>query len=209
MSDATVGLIRMIGWAGLPPPVPEYRFHVTRRWRLDLAWPDLRVAVEVEGGIWVAGRHSRGPGFEADCEKYAEAAIEGWMVLRVTPGMIDDGRALAVIERGFRLATVWARTDRRTGCWIWEGATISGGYGVARILGRNEYVHRAVYEAAFGAIPDGLSIDHLCHNADPTCDGGKTCLHRHCVRPDHLEAVRQGVNVARGIQQRKARRALK
>jgi hypothetical protein len=75
-----------------------------RRWCFDFAWPDLRVAVEIEGGGWVAGRHTRGPGFEADCEKYAEAATRGWTVLRVTPSQVRAGRALAWAEAVLRAA---------------------------------------------------------------------------------------------------------
>ena len=85
--------------AGLPDPAREFRFHPTRRWRFDLAWPDGHVAVEVEGGVYVAGRHSRGVGFESDCEKYSEAMVLGWRVLRVTPRQIKSGQALGWIER--------------------------------------------------------------------------------------------------------------
>ena len=53
----------------------------------------------MEGGTFSGGRHSRGRGFEADAEKYAEAAILGWRVLRVTTAMVNDGRALDLIER--------------------------------------------------------------------------------------------------------------
>lgn len=74
--------------------IPEYRFHPTRRWRFDRAWPQQRVAVEIEGGVFVQGRHTRGPAFEADCEKYAAALVLGWRVLRVTPRQVKDGRAI-------------------------------------------------------------------------------------------------------------------
>ena len=83
----------------LPRPEREYRFAPPRRWRFDLAWPALKVAVEVEGGSWVGGRHSRPGGFEKDAEKYNEAVIAGWRVLRVTGAMVSDGRALASVER--------------------------------------------------------------------------------------------------------------
>lgn len=69
---------------GLPKPEREYRFHPNRRWRFDFAWPDRKVAVEIEGGQWVQGRHQRPRGFEADCDKYNEAAMMGWRVLRFT-----------------------------------------------------------------------------------------------------------------------------
>lgn len=83
----------------LPEPEREYRFKDGRRWRFDYAFPVHRLAVEVEGGTWVDGRHSRGSGFEKDCEKYAEAVILGWRVIRVTTNMIKDGRAVRYIER--------------------------------------------------------------------------------------------------------------
>lgn len=77
----------------------EVRFHPERRWRFDFAWAADKVAVEIEGGTWIAGGHSRGAAFEADCIKYAEAAILGWMVLRVTNHMVEDGRAIMYLVR--------------------------------------------------------------------------------------------------------------
>lgn len=82
--------------ADAPTPVTEHRFHDVRRWRFDLAWPDRMVAVEVDGGAWIGGRHTSGAGFEADCLKLSTAAAHGWRVLRVTPRMIHDGVALAL-----------------------------------------------------------------------------------------------------------------
>ena len=84
--------------AGMPRPVSEFQFHPTRRWRFDRAWPDRMLAVEVEGGTWSGGRHVRGSGFRSDCEKYNEAAMLGWTVLRFTSGMIRDGQALRTLE---------------------------------------------------------------------------------------------------------------
>ena len=85
----------------LPTPVREHLFakSIGRRWRLDFAWPDVLIGVEVEGGTWVAGRHSRGAGFEQDCEKYNEAAVLGWAILRFTGKMIHSGAALDTITR--------------------------------------------------------------------------------------------------------------
>jgi very-short-patch-repair endonuclease len=54
-------------------------------WRFDYAWPEQRIAIEQEGGVWVMGRHSRGYGMVKDAEKYNRAALEGWIVLRFTP----------------------------------------------------------------------------------------------------------------------------
>jgi hypothetical protein len=69
----------------LPVPLAEYRFAPPRRWRFDWAWPEQRVALEIEGGVFVRGRHSRGAGMVADMEKYNEAACRGWRVVRYTP----------------------------------------------------------------------------------------------------------------------------
>jgi len=83
----------------LPRPVLEYKFHPERRWRFDMAWPEKMVACEIEGGTWVAGRHVRGLGFRKDCEKYNEAAILGWRVLRVVSEQIHSGEATAWLVR--------------------------------------------------------------------------------------------------------------
>jgi len=79
----------------------EWRFDTTRRWRFDFAWPNQAplVAVEVEGGIWSNGRHTRGSGAKADMEKYAVAATLAWYVLRVSGDHIRSGQALRWIEQ--------------------------------------------------------------------------------------------------------------
>lgn len=70
---------------GLPAPLTEHRFHPDRKWRFDYAWPDAKVALEVEGGVWTGGRHTSSSGFLKDIEKYNAAARLGWRVLRCTP----------------------------------------------------------------------------------------------------------------------------
>lgn len=67
-------------------------------YRFDFAWPDELLAVEVEGATHARGRHTRGSGYEKDCQKYNTAALEGWTVLRFTGAMVKDGRALQTIE---------------------------------------------------------------------------------------------------------------
>lgn len=99
LSGLELSLARQIRFLDLDPPVPEFRFHPTRRWRFDLAYPERMLAIEVEGGTWVHGRHSRGDGMDKDCEKYAEAVLMGWAVIRVTSGMIDSGAAARLVER--------------------------------------------------------------------------------------------------------------
>lgn len=60
----------------------EYRFHPVRRWRFDFAIPEEKIAIEIEGGVWTRGRHTRGAGYTADLEKYNTATVMGWRVLR-------------------------------------------------------------------------------------------------------------------------------
>lgn len=71
--------------SGVMPPTPEFKFHPDRKWRFDYAWPDHKIAVEVEGGIWIGGRHTSGSGFAKDMEKYNAATCLGWRLLRVQP----------------------------------------------------------------------------------------------------------------------------
>jgi hypothetical protein len=121
----------------LPVPVLEHVFHPTRKWRFDLAWPDLmrpysaigtlapgpKLAVEIDGGTFVdrvcpkcagrgcpscrgsgrlrGGRHNTGAGYRADLEKFAEAIILGWYVLRCLPEQIKSGQTVALLERFF------------------------------------------------------------------------------------------------------------
>jgi very-short-patch-repair endonuclease len=84
--------------AGITAPEQEVRFHPKRRWRFDLAWPEIKLAVEVEGGVWTNGRHSRGKGFTEDCVKYNSAVELGWRVLRFTTEQVEQGEAVPTIK---------------------------------------------------------------------------------------------------------------
>jgi very-short-patch-repair endonuclease len=83
---------------GLPAPVREHKGIPGRQYRIDFAWPDWRIALEVEGGIWKLGGHSSGTGITRDCEKHSLLALAGWRLLRVTGEHIQDGRAIAWIQ---------------------------------------------------------------------------------------------------------------
>jgi hypothetical protein len=95
--------------AGIPYE-REVLFHDERRWRTDFkvkgSWgwcaqcgAEEDLLIEVEGGTWISGRHTTGSGFAKDAEKYNAAAELGYRVLRYTPSMIEDGSALAQIQR--------------------------------------------------------------------------------------------------------------
>lgn len=79
--------------------VKEYRFHPVRRWRFDYAFPELKVAIEVEGAVWTKGRHTRGAGYIKDMEKYNTAAMMGWTVIRVTPQQKFKEETLQMIKQ--------------------------------------------------------------------------------------------------------------
>ena len=92
-------LCRAEGW---PVPEAEYRFHPFRKWRFDFAWPEQKVAVEIEGGIWTRGRHTRGAGYLGDLEKYNEAQLLGWIVLRCTPSQLRT-KGIALLQRAMKV----------------------------------------------------------------------------------------------------------
>lgn len=86
---------------GLPEPKAEHCFHESRKWRLDWAWPEQKIALEQEGGIWIQGRHSRGAGMTKDFEKYNTAAAMGWRVLKATPKQIESGDIMPTLLLAF------------------------------------------------------------------------------------------------------------
>lgn len=84
--------------AKVPRPVPEYRFHDTRKFRLDFAWPESRVGLEVDGGVWSGGAHGRGTGIVRDQEKTNLAAGLGWRILRVTPAKLCTEQTITYLK---------------------------------------------------------------------------------------------------------------
>ena len=91
-------MLQQLRAVGLEPD-REFRFHDTRRWRFDFCFPKQKLALEVDGGTWTGGRHTRGMGYEDDCRKFAEAAILGWRVIRATGDQVRTGAALQWVER--------------------------------------------------------------------------------------------------------------
>ena len=83
-------------------------------------------------------------------------------------------------------------------CHLWTG-TINRhtGYGTLSIGGKDHYAHRLAYTLFVGPIPEGMDVDHTCHNGDEACNGETLCTHRRCVNPEHLEPVAHRVNVTR------------
>lgn len=133
-----VALIDQIANSDLPRPELEYKFHPSRRFRFDIAYPEYMVAIEVEGGSWgkpvvchncgtvvkerkrnggmipvfSGGRHNRPGGFSKDVEKYNEAAILGWILLRFTPNEIKNGKAIEYIRRVLEATAIMRELSR-------------------------------------------------------------------------------------------------
>ena len=117
MSKLEDDLYRQMWITGLPVPEREYRFGAAaaggpgkglrarlleaglKDWRFDFAWPNLMLAVEVEGGAWVGGRHTRGKGFLEDLRKYQEAQTMGWTIYRTAGELIKSGEAVETVRQ--------------------------------------------------------------------------------------------------------------
>lgn len=85
------------------------------------------------------------------------------------------------------------------GCMHWAGYIDHQGYGRVGYKGRRSTpLQQAVYDCFIGPLPQGMVPDHVCHTRDTTCPGGRSCLHRRCGNPEHLEAVLSKENVRRG-----------
>ena len=84
--------------AGIVRPVPEFKFHPVRRWRIDFAWPDQHLALEVDGGVWIQGRHTRGSGYVKDMEKQNEMARLGWLLIKCQPADMCSDYTIGLIR---------------------------------------------------------------------------------------------------------------
>lgn len=84
------------------------------------------------------------------------------------------------------LERFWSKVDKSGSCWEWTASDTTHGYGVWWTGSRLIMAHRISYKISHGGIPDGLVIDHLCRN-------------RKCVKPEHLEAVTNKLNILRGV----------
>ena len=101
----------------VPEPIPEYKFHPVRKWRCDFAWPEYKLALDVEGGIYGRGKpcpscgisrtgaHSSVSGILRDIERGNAALLEGWIILRVLPEELEleNGKAFNLVEAAFKL----------------------------------------------------------------------------------------------------------
>lgn len=99
MSEAQLWLVDYLTERYAPYHVqPECTFGLPRKWRFDVGIPELGLAFEIEGGIFIQGRHTRGAAYQKDMEKYNTAAAMGWKVFRFTPKQILRGEAKQFLE---------------------------------------------------------------------------------------------------------------
>lgn len=86
--------------ARLPEPARQFRFAPPRKFTADFAWPDARLLLEVQGGIWKrgGGAHSHPLDIERDIEKGQNAALGGWLVMPVTTDQCTSGEALQLLR---------------------------------------------------------------------------------------------------------------
>lgn len=100
---------------GLPTPQTEYKFArdivgnqkgVRERlkkiglkdWRFDYAYPEKKIAIEYEGGVYIQGGHTRGGKYTDDCQKYNKAQFLGWKVFRITIKHLEDPQSLGFFD---------------------------------------------------------------------------------------------------------------
>ncbi len=81
--------------------VPQHKFHPERKWRWDFCYPRYKLAIEVQGGTYTRGRHSRGPGQRKDFEKISEGAILGWHIIIVDSKDVSQKLHIDRIQRFF------------------------------------------------------------------------------------------------------------
>lgn len=109
-SDAEVAFMWQVKHTtDIADPLPAHQFDLVRKWKFDFAWPDVHIAVEIEGGIWrgrgrgsqtsanTGGAHSHPLNILRDIEKYNAAARAGWRIIRFTPDMVKKGEAIAFL----------------------------------------------------------------------------------------------------------------
>jgi hypothetical protein len=89
---------------GIWLPSSEVVFEPERRWRFDFAWPAQKLALEIQGGIWTAGRHVRGAALLREWEKLNQAAILGWRILYASPDQVyKTGEIFPTIRKALEI----------------------------------------------------------------------------------------------------------
>ena len=85
--------------AGGIEPVRQHHIVPGRKWAWDFAFLDRRIAIEIQGGTWTGGRHTRGKGYESDCRKGNAAILQRWRILHLTTDMVMDNDYIIDLAR--------------------------------------------------------------------------------------------------------------
>lgn len=119
---------------------------------------------------------------------YSSCTVFGRFLFQPPLVELANARTVQPVEVFFMPTTqerFWKKVNKTAGCWLWTASKTLRGYGQFAIAGRNRGAHLWAYEFCVGDVKKGLELDHLCRV-------------RHCVNPDHLEAVTHRENVRRG-----------
>lgn len=184
-----------------PDPVPQTRFAFApsgRAYRGDFVWIYEQVVVEIQGGVWVRGRHVRGAGFEHDSQRALIAAGLGWLILPVTAKMLDYSPSVVVrqienilmernavrqaVKRPSKIAVVNINTGAEcdvyigSGCSRYSKSIFHNPFKVGRDGTREEVLSQ--FETYFRASPDLMALAYTlrgkrlgCHCAPEACHG--------------------------------------
>ena len=95
-----LAFLQLLKDAKLPVPESEFRFHPERKWRFDFAYVEQKIAIEIEGALYVKNKgHNSVTGILRDIEKYNEAAILGWKLIRIPSHEIHKAKTIDLIIR--------------------------------------------------------------------------------------------------------------
>ena len=84
--------------------IHRHKFMVDRKFEFDFAFPTIKLAIEVQGGIWIVGGHTKGVGIKQDHDKNQNACALGWQMLYCCPDDIKKGIAISFIEKTIEYA---------------------------------------------------------------------------------------------------------
>lgn len=76
----------------------QFKFHPTRRWKIDFYEATSKTAVEIEGGAFSRNGHRTITNFNADMEKYNELTYAGIHLIRLSAKTITHENVKRIIE---------------------------------------------------------------------------------------------------------------
>jgi hypothetical protein len=102
-NDAELLFLFQVKATGLPFPICQHRFAqcIGREWRFDFAWPAHKIALEVQGGIWIKGAHADPKAILRNMEKQNYAALLGWRQFQFSPDQVKSGGAIKWMQQYF------------------------------------------------------------------------------------------------------------